>query len=279
MKKLNAFTLIELLVVIAIIAILAAILFPVFATAREKARATSCLNNEKQLGLAFVQYTQDFDENFPVGPGGATSEGLGWAGRLWPYVKSKGVYACPDDTTQTNSTYSNASLLSYGYNRNIAYPNGGPNPTNYTPGTLSIIVDPSKTVLIFELFHQLADVNNAQGMGEQESAATLGLQAGWGFQWSNIVPDGTSANAEYATGIMYNPTPLVVGTSQGNALGATGVHNGGSNFLLADGHVKWLPGSRVSNGNIATTNGTCSQGSTTAESSDCSSISASFSTT
>ena len=65
MRKRNAFTLIELLVVIAIIAILAAILFPVFAQAREKARAISCLSNMKQLGLAFMGYVQDYDETYP----------------------------------------------------------------------------------------------------------------------------------------------------------------------------------------------------------------------
>ncbi len=66
MKKKQGFTLIELLVVIAIIAILAAILFPVFAQAREKARQTTCASNEKQMGLAILQYQQDYDEMFPM---------------------------------------------------------------------------------------------------------------------------------------------------------------------------------------------------------------------
>lgn len=78
----RAFTLIELLVVIAIIAILAAILFPVFAKAREKARQTSCASNEKQLGVALLQYTQDFDEDLPCGTNGGT-ENAGWAGQIW----------------------------------------------------------------------------------------------------------------------------------------------------------------------------------------------------
>ena len=95
--KRSAFTLIELLVVIAIIAILAAILFPVFAKAREKARQTTCLSNNKQLGLGFLQYYQDWDEKFPAS--GVNLLGQGWAGLIYPYVKSTGVYKCPDDST------------------------------------------------------------------------------------------------------------------------------------------------------------------------------------
>src|SRR5580704_17265485 len=88
------FTLIELIVVIAIIAILAAILFPVFEKAREKARQIACLSTEKQLGLAEMQYTQDYDETFP-----STSDyGTGWAKTIYPYVKSLGVFQCPDDS-------------------------------------------------------------------------------------------------------------------------------------------------------------------------------------
>lgn len=119
MKRSTGFTLIELLVVIAIISILAAILFPVFAKAREKARQISCLSNMRQLGLAFYQYTEDYDELMPGdtdGNGGANVIG-GWMfytavattganthtfdptrGSVYPYVKSTAVYICPDDT-------------------------------------------------------------------------------------------------------------------------------------------------------------------------------------
>jgi prepilin-type N-terminal cleavage/methylation domain-containing protein/prepilin-type processing-associated H-X9-DG protein len=87
------FTLIELLVVIAIIAILAAILFPVFAQAREKARQTSCMSNIKQLLLASAQYAQDYDEVIhPVYQGD-----YGWADLIQPYIKNTGVLACPSD--------------------------------------------------------------------------------------------------------------------------------------------------------------------------------------
>ncbi len=107
-QQINGFTLIELLVVIAIISILAAILFPVFAQAREKARQTSCASNLKQLGIAFVQYAQDYDEIWPY-PGGSASVSLSWsyidnygnAPVLNAYLNnistnSGTVFACPD---------------------------------------------------------------------------------------------------------------------------------------------------------------------------------------
>jgi len=100
--KTKGFTLIELLVVIAIIAILAAILFPVFAKVREKARAISCLSNSKQMGLAMMQYVQDNEETYPicvdqsVTTDGVSDHNLYWVHRIYPYVKSVSVFACPD---------------------------------------------------------------------------------------------------------------------------------------------------------------------------------------
>ena len=94
----SGFTLIELLVVIAIIAILAAILFPAFAKARESARRISCTSNMKQIGNALMQYTQEFDEKFPNRtmnfPGG-TPPYRSWAGTIQPYLKSTDVFRCP----------------------------------------------------------------------------------------------------------------------------------------------------------------------------------------
>jgi prepilin-type N-terminal cleavage/methylation domain-containing protein/prepilin-type processing-associated H-X9-DG protein len=103
-RELSAFTLIELLVVIAIIAILAAILFPVFAQARDKARSTSCLSNEKQIALSLMQYTQDYDEMFPLATNEVAPDGrsaptrlydITWIKAVDPYVKSGAVFVCP----------------------------------------------------------------------------------------------------------------------------------------------------------------------------------------
>ena len=97
--KANGFTLIELLVVIAIIAILAAILFPVFAQAREKARQTSCLSNIKQVNLATLMYVQDYDETFPFhGLYDFTVGAQGWTRKVEPYMKNLQATWCPSDS-------------------------------------------------------------------------------------------------------------------------------------------------------------------------------------
>jgi prepilin-type N-terminal cleavage/methylation domain-containing protein/prepilin-type processing-associated H-X9-DG protein len=99
----RGFTLIELLVVIAIIAILAAILFPVFAQAREKARQTSCLSNVKELGLAALMYAQDYDETLPRNRGGGSSGayiGPYWHQIIEPYIKNRQIYRCPSEKTR-----------------------------------------------------------------------------------------------------------------------------------------------------------------------------------
>src|SRR3954469_10319714 len=101
----RGFTLIELLVVIAIIALLAAILFPVFGRARENARRSSCQSNLKQIGLGIIQYTQDYDEKFPLswnGQGwGATL--TGWVMEVQPYLKSTQIFQCPSETTSQDT--------------------------------------------------------------------------------------------------------------------------------------------------------------------------------
>lgn len=162
----KGFTLIELLVVIAIISILAAILFPVFARARENARRTSCMSNLKQIGLGFMQYTQDYDEKFPpalacgtwsdtstriidtnpakpsghfrVSTGGPLNNWVTWMDYIFPYVKSLQLFRC---SSATNTSY----IPSYGYNRLIGLP------TSCTGGvTLSQIQRPAELVLTMD---------------------------------------------------------------------------------------------------------------------------------
>jgi prepilin-type N-terminal cleavage/methylation domain-containing protein/prepilin-type processing-associated H-X9-DG protein len=98
----RGFTLIELLVVIAIIAILAAILFPVFARARENARRASCQSNMKQIGLAAMQYVQDYDEKYPLAQFGTGSGNASWAQVVQPYVKSTQLFKCPSNTVNVS---------------------------------------------------------------------------------------------------------------------------------------------------------------------------------
>jgi prepilin-type N-terminal cleavage/methylation domain-containing protein/prepilin-type processing-associated H-X9-DG protein len=98
----KAFTLIELLVVIAIIAILAAILFPVFARARENARRTSCMSNLKQMLLGIHQYTQDYDERYPPRASFISNQNVLWPQLYQPYVKSTQLFQCPSDTDRTS---------------------------------------------------------------------------------------------------------------------------------------------------------------------------------
>ena len=117
----KGFTLIEMLVVIAIIALLAAILFPVFGRARANARRSSCQSNMKQISLGVLQYVQDYDERFPK-TGGSTNgiaancggpDILSWASKTQPYIKSTQVFVCPEDTRKI------ANMCSYGNNQLI----------------------------------------------------------------------------------------------------------------------------------------------------------------
>ena len=121
-KVKKGFTLIELLVVIAIIAILAAILFPVFARARENARRASCQSNEKQIALGFKQYIQDYDEKYPtIGPNstnGILGNAGGWADSLQSYLKSSQIFQCPSETNPYVST--NPEQVDYGFNATVA---------------------------------------------------------------------------------------------------------------------------------------------------------------
>ena len=225
----HGFTLIELLVVIAIIAILAAILFPVFQKVRENARRTACLSNEKQLGLAFLQYNQDYDEMFPVAPANTNGPGVpspGWAGAIYPYVKSTGAYACPDDS----STIADTSLnrCSYAFNVDYYVDFGAVKPVS-----LAQMNAPASTVILVEI--------SSGGMHPNNTDYSPLADGYTGISYTN---DGKQSGT-YRTGLMGNrPFDASVSATQDTSPR----HTMGSNFLAADGHAKYLTGSRVSGG-------------------------------
>jgi prepilin-type N-terminal cleavage/methylation domain-containing protein/prepilin-type processing-associated H-X9-DG protein len=150
--KLRGFTLIELLVVIAIIAILAAILFPVFAQAREKARQTACLSNTKQMGLGVMQYVQDNDEMYPIGGmsiyDGAEASINRWFKAISPYTKNDQIRTCPSAARSAGGVDANAS--NYGIRADIARYGAADRatPPTVSPRTMSDIINSAGTMLL-----------------------------------------------------------------------------------------------------------------------------------
>jgi prepilin-type N-terminal cleavage/methylation domain-containing protein/prepilin-type processing-associated H-X9-DG protein len=227
MKKVKGFTLIELLVVIAIIAILAAILFPVFAKVREKARQTSCLSNMKQLGLGMMQYAQDNDETISAPTSDGTNNCSGacaygsWAGKLLPYVQSTAVFACPDDPTSVSGTQ---SVVSYAENDLLGFASYSHN----TPALAVLSADnaPSLTVMLCEVQGARVDFKN---LPESTSPLTAGQKLNF---------RGNSGFTTLVTGPLPGPSRFT----------DAAVHTGGSNFCALDGHAKWLSPGKVSSG-------------------------------
>jgi prepilin-type N-terminal cleavage/methylation domain-containing protein/prepilin-type processing-associated H-X9-DG protein len=234
----RGFTLIELLIVISIIALLAAILFPVFARARENARRASCQSNLKQIGLAEMQYTQDYDgrmtnvymcrlvqDDLPWGQTNSnltpTAYYVYWPQLLYPYTKSTQVFVCPSGWP----AFKNKPIIGhYGANRSIM-PLGntgvGAFPGTVTPGRLEVeINEPAQKYMI-------ADSGNTD----------------WATGWWNGTYVTTGADNRYR-----------VIPGRGDAGGGScttddnwgdrdcqsGRHFGGVNILFVDGHVKWL---------------------------------------
>ena len=250
----GGFTLLELLVVVAIICLLAAILFPVFRRARENARRSACQSNLKQLGLAFAQYVGDYDENFPLGityaSNGSFYIGTGWAGQIYSYAGSTGVFTCPDDSAKPviNGT-TPLTPVSYIYNSDIAAPGTGVDSWDGIGGHLSMFNSPAKTVELAE-FGAGVSINASKINGvlvnlqsPVETASLTNSAAGDGG-WET--GPNTSPNGGYwQTGNFADTNP----SNYPKYIAATPWHLGtGANYLFADGHVKYEVTSSVSAG-------------------------------
>lgn len=231
------FTLIELLVVIVIIAILTAVLFPIFAKSRERARQAVCMSNMKQLGLGFMQYTQDYNEMYPQSP---WEQFQGWAGQIYPYVKSTSAFKCPNDDTPANGVN---VPVSYGANNNLASGKG------WTARSLAETVSTSNTVLLFEVSGvqvNVSDPSEGSDFYTVKPASGFLSPGSWGlgdFPHSGHWGGGDTEGAlvmRYAFGA--HPG--------GRNLPKVSVprHSAGANYVATDGHAKFAVSSQVSTG-------------------------------
>ncbi|MBC8101673.1 MAG: DUF1559 domain-containing protein [Cytophagales bacterium] len=234
------FTLIELLVVIAIIAILAAILFPVFAQARAKARQTACLSNMKQMGTAAMMYTQDYDEALIPSWIGESGWGDGhpgdqrWMDLAWVYTKNEQIFNCPENGRE-DATYRRS------------YPPGTPQhaATKFDsasfPGSYAInhtywdgtdgVTTPAYGIGYFQ--YPPVGLNDIR----QPAGTVFFVDSGW-----YAYPDsGWPQTGEVAWSNKNNPHAKVETNYGKNALlgGAEARHNGGMNVTFVDGHAKW----------------------------------------
>jgi prepilin-type N-terminal cleavage/methylation domain-containing protein/prepilin-type processing-associated H-X9-DG protein len=211
-SRVSGFTLIEILVVIAIIGILAAILFPVFARARENARRASCQSNLKQVSLGMLQYVQDYDERYPLLYLNYNTGAGGWMRLIQSYTKSEQVFQCPSEPTAPGALSSGdpaSNATDYFYNMNVAC----------TDETNPCIHDPGRKQSAFE------SVASTITLGEHTSGPE--------FQYRDCPPvqacSGNLWSAKYGAGAGYKMNAT-----------AAARHLEGANYAFADGHVKWL---------------------------------------
>ena len=238
----RGFTLIELLVVIAIIAILAAILFPVFAQAREAARKTSCVSNVKQIGIAFALYTQDYDECYPWGASNLGSPTTTWYDLVEPYVKvgasGFGFAAGTQRTFYVCPSFSNTS---------VPMQPGDPSPPAFTPAQITPAMSYAANGWLMPMANRSLlpaspwfPAKQLSGLANHEAPASVVLVThAMGTRPSvggDDVTTGCTGNEQGAGGVP---------PQQGGAgvyCAARFKHNGGSVYLLADGHAKWFRG-------------------------------------
>jgi prepilin-type N-terminal cleavage/methylation domain-containing protein/prepilin-type processing-associated H-X9-DG protein len=228
----SGFTLIELLVVIAIIAILAAILFPAFAKARESARRSSCSSNMKQIGLGIMQYTQEYDEKMPP----ANEVGSWWGDNSWqrtaqPYIKSFAVFRCPSDGADVTKGGWVRPGCSYGANALLGGDNGFKIRGAFAPGgdwghpmvATASLNRPTDTIMLAERHNTDVQSTGNDGNAIQGSAPFIGANWMDGWLGPGEIPDGAVAPATYPNG----PNGAV-----------SAKHLETANFLFCDGHVK-----------------------------------------
>jgi len=244
----KGFTLIELLVVIAIIAILAAILFPVFSRAREQARKTACLSNGKQIGTALTMYLQDWDETFPFwvlpcSPAGyQQSGGLFPTEQLQPYMKNWDVWRCPSATESQGGPYSNCypgnwgrpennKVCTYGFNTYLMTTNWE---TSKQPVKLSALKEPAEDPII-------ADCN----MVLWKEFATCNFENGSTPGVPRQVAFANYPDCWHGGGCITNQYNICDPQVLKEVLDKFTRHTGGSVLVFADGHAKWYKADQI----------------------------------